>query len=432
MASILPTLPNDILFDILDHLPQKDLRNLALVSPRILGLAQRVLYRSIDLELWSPLSSNGSVVHPGTLHNASQLINTLSQNPHMRVYVSALSVRVLHRGSRVRFRDHESLFGLVPSLQSLSLSPPPVHFQLSNSSLSSVETLRLNFDDWDIRELPADERKSPIEVIAGQFWAPQLRKLHVDGRVYFASWHSDLFPPDRHRTSSVTDLQFHWNMEQDMGCLTDILLCIKSLECFILEVFAPWEADSASNYAMEPEAIGQCIRIHAGTLQQLEIAGSDAAKFPDSPLIGSLASYSRLKQLALPEPFLVVVKDESSSLVDVLPPNLEELQLQYPMGFTQGIDPDRDTRVKRLEKLAAAKLERFSALKRVILWAQPAECWDSRDGGLRYGSVSDLNHLASVFRKVGVKFEWGSSAFFGDTPFRCRGDDRIPWGYNDD
>jgi hypothetical protein len=69
-------------------------------------------------------------------------------------------------------------------------------------------------------------------------------------------------------------------------------------------------------------------------------------------------------------------------------------------------------------------------LRRVVWWSQPAECCD--DGiGLRYGPVSDMDHLATTFNEVGVKFEWCSTAFFQDSPFGHR-DDANPWGYNFD
>lgn len=416
MASILVTLPNDILLDILDLLPKNDLLNLALVSSRITGPAQRVLYRSIYLVLEPPNKPDQFAVQPGNL----RLVNTLSQHPHIRLYVLELSIRVIDHSFSIRFKDYESLLHLVPCLQSLSLDPPSVHFQLSNLSLPFLETLRLDFNNRGER-LPTNERKDPIEIIARQFWAPHLRRLHING-ISFTSEMSVLFPPDRYRTASITDLEFCSSDEEDVGCLPDILLCVKTLKRFTLEILTPWESSHMSASAMEPRTIGQFLRIHASTLEWLEIAGSDAAEFPSTSLIGSLAGYHNVKRLAIPEPFLVTEEDETSTLVNVLPPNLQELQLQFPMLFIQGKDKYRATRIKRLEQLAAAKLIRFPALRRVIWWSQPAECWD--DGiGSRYGPVSDMDHLITTFYKAGVKFEWLSTAYFEDTPFRRKDDE---------
>lgn len=46
--------------------------------------------------------------------------------------------------------------------------------------------------------------------------------------------------------------------------------------------------------------------------------------------MGTLTDYHNLKRLAIPEPFLVELKDVS---FHKLPPSrLEELQIQYPIG----------------------------------------------------------------------------------------------------
>jgi hypothetical protein len=228
-----------------------------------------------------------------------------------------------------------------------------------------------------------------------------------------------LFPPERHWTASITDLQFRGCGEEKVGCLPDIVLSVKSLERFTLDICTVWEGADWSTSVMTPGTIGQFLRIHASTLVQLEIASSDAAEFPGTALTGGLTGYPNIKKLAVPEPFLVVVEDEESTLVDVLPPNIEELQLQFPMRFMQGEDRDRAVRIKRLEQVAAVKHIRFQALRRVIWWSQPAECWDDADSnGLRYGPVSDMEHLRGTFIKVNVKFEWLCTALFENTPFR--------------
>jgi hypothetical protein len=209
-----------------------------------------------------------------------------------------------------------------------------------------------------------------------------------------------------------------------MGYLPSMLLCIKALNKFNLEVFIPWEtSDDAPKNTLEPGALRKAIGIHANTLVQLKIAGSDAVEFPENTLFGSLVEYSKVKRLAIPEQFLVRPWDETHTLVDVLPPNLEELQLQYPMGRYNKEDAYRKTRVRRLKQLAAAKLWRFPALRRVIWWAQAPECWD--DGvGEAYGPVSDMRRLRQKFSEVGVKFEWMCYAYFSGTPFQREEVDR--------
>lgn len=370
MSLTLLTLLNDILIDVLDLLSLTDLCNVALLSSQFTGLAQRVLYQSIHLNIETTNNLNRFKVDPG--HKFTSLVNTLSQNPHLRLYISALSIRTWNLSFTLRFAGHEELLILIPRLQSLYLDPPPLHFQLLNGSLPLVGTLGLDFSG--LNYIGSEEKaEDPIEVIARQFWAPHLRSLYIYG-ISFNPKMSVLFPSDRHRTASIANLRLKNCGDHIVGCLPDILLCVKTLKCFTLEVSTPWEAAGLDPSAMAPEIIGQFISIHASTLERLEIAGSDAAEFPSTSLIGSLVGYSNIRRLALPEPFLVVVGDEASTLVDVLPPNLEDLQLQFPMLFIQGKDRYRSIRIKRLEQVAAAKIVQFPALRRVVWWSQPAEC----------------------------------------------------------
>jgi hypothetical protein len=421
MASPLLILPNDILLDILDPLSQEGLCNLALVSSRFTGPAQRVLYRSISLDLWPPSKPAplGPIeASPGNLHIFTRLVNNLSQNPQIRSHISTLSLRVMNSSSDVQFKDHESLLNLAPNLQSLCLKPPPVHFQLSNLSLPCLETLRLDFGySMDQKELPTSEQKHPLEILARQFWVPHLRRLYANG-VSFTPKMSLLFPPDRQMTASITNLQFCSANGDELGCLPNILLCVKALQSFTLEFFMPLKPSHGATHGIPPKKIGQMLHGHAETLVRLEIAANwgDTADFPTS-LIGSLAGYSYLRRLAIPEPFL---------LVDVLPPNIEELQLQIPLLLMQGWDKNRATRIRRLDQVAAAKSVRFPALRRVIWWLQPTECC----GGIQDWPVEDMYHLTTAFEKVGVKFEWLWTDYFHETPFRLENAEN-PWRWDD-
>ncbi|RDW63364.1 hypothetical protein BP6252_10909 [Coleophoma cylindrospora] len=98
--------------------------------------------------------------------------------------------------------------------------------------------------------------------------------------------------------------------------------------------------------------------------------------------------------------------------MDVLPPNLEALQLQFQVHFTEGSDQDRAARLKRLEQLAIGKTKKFPRLKRVVWWTEPPGCWVSRS----YGPESDMEFLAATFHDVSVQFEWLITSYFYETP----------------
>lgn len=427
MASILTTLSNDILLEILSSLSQTDLYTVALVSRRLRGPAQRILYRSVYLRLQVPNLTKYCPI-TGNLDLFTRFVKTISDSPHLGSSVSKLSISVWLFTGGPRFRDHSDLLGLLPSLRSLSLRPPPFNFQLSMLPSSALETLHLGFASGRDRN-GNGEPHDPLEIIEQVFWATHLRRLLIDG-ISFTPELSTLFPPSRHRTSPITDLEFRSDNQEKFGCLPNILACIKELKRFTFEMHTPWEASHCYARGMEPAALGQMIGIHASTLETLEIAASDAAEFPDTSLFGSLAWHPNLKRLAIPDELLVVVENETSTLIDVLPPKLEELQLQFAMLRMHGNDRNRSLRVNRLLQLATAKEARFPALRRVIWWCQPCECWDN--DGSRYGPISDMEDLKAAFQEVDVDFEFTSDPYFEGSPFGGK-ESGHPWGsYVDD
>ncbi|KAG4433812.1 hypothetical protein IFR05_010694 [Cadophora sp. M221] len=289
---------------------------------------------------------------------------------------------------------------------------------------SALETLHLGFTNCSDRNLNG-EFHDPVEIIERVFWAPHLRRLLVDGIFSFTPELSTLFPSSRHRTSAITDLELRWAGQEKLGCLPNILACIKELKRFTFEIHTPWEVSDSNARGMEPAVLGEMTGIHASTLETLEIAGSDVAEFPHTSLFGSLARYPNLKRIAIPDELLVVVRNENSTLVDVLPPKLEVLQLQFAMLLMQGPDRDRSLRVNRLLQLAAAKEARFPALRRVIWWCQPSDCWYG--DGSRYGPSSDMDDLKAAFQEVDVEFDFISGSYFEDSPFGGE-ESGHPWG----
>ena len=163
--------------------------------------------------------------------------------------------------------------------------------------------------------------------------------------------------------------------------------------------------------------------------------------------MGTLTDYHNLKKLAIPEPFLAEFKDPSFH--KLLPPHLEELQIQYPMGNTIPV-MDRQGhfgtkppyRLMRMQRLAKNKESFVPRLRHVIWWFQQTTRQasmgdpppfdrqrhftkgsnatrmsdDPRKGPL-YGPPEDMENLTEDFRKVDVKFEWVSMPWLKDTPF---------------
>jgi len=142
----------------------------------------------------------------------------------------------------------------------------------------------------------------------------------------------------------------------------------------------------------------------------------DAASFLEDSLFGKLTHYTNLKSLAIPEPFLA--SGNASTIHGKLPSQLEELQLQYPMGLEQDADERRAIRHTRIRNLIAFRSASLQKLRRVIWWYQQAECWAEAGGGeTRYGGAAKLSRFITHFKERGVNFEWLSEPYCSRTPF---------------
>lgn len=379
------------------------------------GPAQRVLYKTIHLRI------HRYTLDPG--HIFTNLVHTLSQNPRLGMYVSTLSIISRNVSLDPRPRGHEEFLFLMPRLRTVLIVPTLLHCQLSNKSLPCVKTLGLDFS-----QIPSLERKygeDAMTVIARQFCAPNLRGLYIY-RTYFTPQKSVSFPAERYRTSPITDLRLRECDERIVNDLLGIILYVKTLKRFTLEFLTRSLDFHLTSDTIVPVLIGQLIRIHAKTLVQVEIAASDAATFLYTSTIGSLVGYSNIRRLAIPEPFLVVKDDEATTFLEMLPPNLKELQPQFPLLYMHNEDTEREVRIKRLEQLAAVKTVRFPALREVAWWTQPTAHWTTIP--LKY-TLSDMEHLEETFNMVGVKFNWTITACFESSPFGEK-DDSQPWGHH--
>lgn len=130
--------------------------------------------------------------------------------------------------------------------------------------------------------------------------------------------------------------------------------------------------------------------------------------------IDSLLKFVALKRLAIPEHFLIPSSGQRSTLHDLLPPSLHELQLQHYLKDIK-VDHDLPRRLKLYTSLAENKGTSLPALKRLVCWYQQyTETLRCPDAVL---APAVAENLADRFRKVGVRFQWGKTSMFLATPF---------------
>lgn len=255
--------------------------------------------------------------------------------------------------------------------------------------MRSLECLRLIYDMfWDHcrqQKIPTDQRISEVEIMARHFWMPTLRRLEVNSPDLDGDGRSNPFitqaqkttdpkqpiqgvitndkqlvdcrPSDDDRNSSITTLRLTNCGDMHLGALPDMLQSMKGLECFTFTVECAWESEHMRTPGISPRAMARSLEPHIDTLVELIIAGDNAAWFLNTSLFGTLAQYRHLKRLAIPEPFLV--PDYVSTLHQCLPSQLEDLQLQYPMGFEQSLDNQRKIRHARMKTLHLIGIIRY-------------------------------------------------------------------------
>ena len=320
----------------------------------------------------------------------------LSGNPLLCSHVAVLHVNMWYLDDL----DYNAAFELVKpltSLQELTLDGVAHDFRLP--SLGRLVSLRISFDSCD-----TDRHKQPqvLGTLAHVFSIPTLRKLQID--LFYLNLDAlgllnDRFPRRFDRTSSVTNLHLVFLEGDDICILSEILLLVKHLKWFFLEMQGGRKLKGC--FATPLAAIDAALRPHASTLEELFITSTGRAIFPPSSLMGDLRRYTNLKRLGITESLLV----QHGDLIfrNSLPRQLEEIQLQYTTGILSTPNKVDLSWLKRMDALAKDKHTCFPGLKFVA-------CWDPRftDEYLvtrKEGRpLDEMEKLVRVFKDVGVRF----------------------------
>lgn len=352
------SLPNEVISAVCSHLPFESCRQLVLVSRRLKAICEPHLYRDIQFKIrWSERQQD-KVRLDGLFVN-------FEKRPQLCLYVKALTL-----ATPEDYERRDELLRLLPEVRHLDLTSPissPREY-LTVRHMNSLETLTLDFTAGRTVYL------NLIDIILEHLWMPRLKHLEVVGTVFagntqivFSNTQDNLDSkyfgnalPDgqcttvQPRTSPVTTLRLLdcWRILAPRT-LPSLLRSIRVLNHFTLTFNCPWE-EHESWISLSPTALGETLKMHTDTLVELIIASNDAAYFVFPSYLGTLANYRHLKRLAVPEPFLL--SDESKTTIhDLLPSRLEDLQLQYPMTVFKRADQPRRIRYARMHSLASAK-----------------------------------------------------------------------------
>lgn len=419
----LTDLPNEILLGIISCIElNSDLARVTLVSHRFNNLTEPLLYRKIHL--------NEAVFLAPTLKREDQLIASLKARPELCAYTTAFSLRVTDPRWYKSYPEL-NVIKYMPRLRQLSYDPPAFGSLAENKELAA---LRLDFSPVTYLDIIEDRSLSwlelgyPLRTVADKLFQPSLRKLQAE-KLYF----TDHFTPEhwlvqarmRLGYAPVEDLRFlDCYPRIDGGNLTAFTNAVRHLKCFVLEINSPWDPFVEFDTSTQKTDIGPAMLTHRGTIEELAISTTEHALESSIGLhaIGSLIQWTALKKLAIPEAMLSEPPLYQVKLHQVLPPQLEELQLDIKCSTlsTQGLKTflfilKQDLRP--FEELATNKQACVPGLRYVIWWLRDPS-WGELDDHTNSSRVPDveLDALEVVFNKVDVQFEWVLTALFKNTP----------------
>lgn len=436
------TIPNEILTLIFCHLVEDTaLLHLALVCRRFKAVVEPLKYHTIKLYLGSPTSLEGLTdgkQHASNIHRFDHLVSTLSENIQLRGKVSQLSIEAFLHPDHEDFRSQNTLLDLIPALRSLTLRPPRPDLDIS--ALLSLRNLELNFDPdgCGYDHYPSEPQlffRHSMAYFSQVINLPNLRSLSVIGVSFCKADAIQNILSDHPRSSPIKYLRLMRNQDSRVGIIPHILRCIAALEQFTLETHREYMYEDSLHQNVAPSEIGLAVSQHEDSLIELNIALSDAASFPRSSLFGSLAAfgslagYSKLRRLAIPEEFLCAPTDQTYQ--ETLPPSLEELQVQYSFGHEWG-NPSGDTSLeylrssRRLERLLSTRKLFLPRFRRVACWDNHGDSWDQHGGcfskhpdlmGRMCECEENIERLKAVSQGERIRFEFTSCPSWPNSPF---------------
>lgn len=436
---LLADLPNEVLTQVLSNITgQSHLAKIALVSKHFKDLVELHLYRHLSLDTRCSANelrtTNLNKQSPHTtlpsFMRLDRLMNTFSVRQHLARQVHTLSLKVQRQLWNTHFNANSRLLGLLPSLRALSLSPPPCHLVVPHKK-STVTSLRLDFsqvtDHWDEEGHGLHIDIVQLQVIAGHLSLPNLRKLQVEKTLLMPNWDENTHLPSA--SSSVDDLRLlEYRKEIGDRTVAAFLSSIECLKCFVFEVSSQFDHPVQSGAGTGP--FERALSRHQGTIEELALATCEASS-TISWILGPFTQWSSLKFLAIPDYMILGNFLETQKLHELLPPLLEELQIQYLSVHADWTTPQAPYRRARaaarvkyvadMQHLAENKAFDFPRLNHVIWWhKEPKVSASHPPEDFMDENLPTLMNIYLAFEQVGVKFEWVTEVLFRDTPFGKR------------
>ena len=368
----LSLLPVEVLALVMDWLPQKSLFALALCSSKFYHLVVPRLYCSVyfgkdnlsnierewrEFRLrkhfvsWRKTSRKNMWLDPEHLSQISNLHffrRSIANSPLLRPYIVSLSLEWCSDATPLVELEVAVILKLLgPSLRSLYLAPAT--YEIMSSSYESLVSLAIRY-----RDLDWEEYEPGVDYLYSLFTIPTLLHLSIED---FRSW--DRFQPvksttGKSRSSNVTSLSFPKTIS-DGNDLAKLLTWPRALKSFYIELAVDEEWDGPvlavdeewygpMTQRLSPRRLIEALLPQKDYLRKIHITGREDNNNIDDTVDDRLRKFSSLRRLNIQIEFVFIAQQmrvfldlylgqRPQKIWELLPPGLEELQLEIPKDF---------------------------------------------------------------------------------------------------
>ena len=459
-------LPNELLLKIFGHLPCNfRLTSVNRVCHRFKDSVDSITITSLDLKvalsdkenlktnkrvpkgdsvrgllqkfLQQPFGQTPTSSLPPSYNRFDRLFEHLEKHPEMLKEIRSVSLTVQDRSLYTSCFQHQRLLRSLPYLEHLTLSPPPAilpHYVVPTPNYvpRTVRSLRLDFLPLTAHSYCADVFDDILDVMHHYLYLSGLHKLRIDG---FVSVERPLVSG---RTTTIKDL---WCVDcRNYGTAATITGLMRLSPGLVRCVF---ETD-ASIELRRPHRIlslyKEGLRMHKRTLRQLVIASCGMG---DNQMFWGLKPLNMFYQLEKIALVFTLLPEYSRADYEDLPPNLKELQIEYPFDHdplifksedhiemfqkrTVPFQPsdgyasifDDENRLEKFRRRTSQMKSRLPYLQRWIFWFQedPVQMAEKISGIYDPFTLKTLEVLRQSFKEFDISFEWVVACSFWDTP----------------
>ena len=393
-----------------------------ILKMKLIGRKKHPMYKLLRKFLDRPLSQTQTPWIPPSYDRFRRLFEHLAKHPKMLKEIISVSVTVQDRSWYYWYFQHNGLLDSFPHLEHLTLSPPPLFsirfpVQTSNHERRTLRSLRLDFRFLTSQGYCKEAYEGIRNVINHHLYWLEFHKLRIDGLDFVGE------PFLHHQITSIRDL---WCV----GCrnyetattATQLMRSSTGLVRFIFETNVFYFPGCDFPRPVSPPPLLPFPLYDSGlfmqkcTLRQLVLASSDNGIIPKQWTLGPLDKFCQLKKLAAPF-FMLPKPTLNQAGYEMLPPNLEDLQIEYPSYWKATIFGEEQN-PEAVRSYAGRMKSSLPYLKRLTFWDQKnhnpmAEMYG---GFLDHVPLERLRMYEQVYEEFGIKFEWVAVPSFWDTP----------------